>query len=123
MIEVHELGMCEAVLQAVERRAAGRQVDSIRLRVGTLHRVVPEAMDQAFELVAAGTVAEGATIDLVTVPARTSCRSCGEQAEVEEPDALCPPCGSTDVDLEGGDELTLESLELATAGSPSGPPG
>ena len=37
---LHELGLCEGVLQAVERRAAGRRVTRVRVRVGAQHRVV-----------------------------------------------------------------------------------
>jgi hydrogenase nickel incorporation protein HypA/HybF len=65
---VHEVGLCEALLDAVERRAAGRRVLGVKFRVGEQHRVVDEALDQAFELVAAGTVAEGAHVELEVVP-------------------------------------------------------
>ena len=65
---MHELGLCEGLLDAVERRAAGRKVLGVRFRVGEDHRVVGEALDQAFAMLAAGTVAEGAEIDLVQVP-------------------------------------------------------
>jgi hydrogenase nickel incorporation protein HypA/HybF len=65
---VHEVGLCESLLDAVERRAAGRRVLGVKFRVGEQHRVVDEALDQAFELVAAGTVAEGAEVELEVVP-------------------------------------------------------
>jgi hydrogenase nickel incorporation protein HypA/HybF len=65
---MHEIGLCESLLDAVERRAAGRKVLGVKFRVGEQHRVVDEALDQAFELVAAGTVAEGAAVELVVVP-------------------------------------------------------
>jgi hydrogenase nickel incorporation protein HypA/HybF len=65
---MHEIGLCESLLDAVERRAAGRKVLGVKFRVGEQHRVVDEALDQAFELVAAGTVAEGAVVELVVVP-------------------------------------------------------
>jgi hydrogenase nickel incorporation protein HypA/HybF len=65
---MHELGLCEGLLDAVERRAVGRRVLGVRFRVGEDHRVVGEALDQAFALVATGTVAEGAEVDLVIVP-------------------------------------------------------
>jgi Zn finger protein HypA/HybF involved in hydrogenase expression len=71
--------MCESILDAVERRAAGRRVTRVRVRIGTLHRVVEPALDQAFSLVSGGTAAGGAT----------------------------------EIDLSGGDELTLESIQLA----------
>ena len=64
---MHEIGLCAAVLAAVERRAVGRRVSEVTLRVGAAHRVVPESMRQAFELVSAGTVADGATLTLVGV--------------------------------------------------------
>ncbi|MCW2913604.1 MAG: hydrogenase expression/synthesis HypA [Actinomycetia bacterium] len=65
---MHEIGLCEALLDAVEKRAAGRQVTGLRVRIGTRHRVMEPALAQGFELVAAGSVADGAAIELVTVP-------------------------------------------------------
>ncbi len=64
---MHELGLCEEILEAVERRAAGRRVARVRLRVGELHHAVEPALAQAFELVAEGSVAEGAALDLAMV--------------------------------------------------------
>jgi Zn finger protein HypA/HybF involved in hydrogenase expression len=65
---MHEIGYCEAILGAVERRAAGRRVTRVKVRIGDLHAVAEPALAQSFELVAAGSVADGAAIDLVTVP-------------------------------------------------------
>lgn len=65
---MHEMGLCESLLDAVERRAAGRRVLGVKFRVGEQHRVVDEALDQAFAMLAVGTVAEGATVVLETVP-------------------------------------------------------
>jgi hydrogenase nickel incorporation protein HypA/HybF len=112
---VHEIGYCEAVLEAVERRAAGRQVARIGVRAGTLHRLVPEAFEQSFQLVAAGGVAEGATTEVVPVPATGVCSNCGNRFPTADPASTCPSCGGFDVDLEGGDELTLAWIEYADA--------
>jgi hydrogenase nickel incorporation protein HypA/HybF len=110
---VHEFGLCEGILGAVERRAAGRRVSRVRVRVGTLHQVVAPALDQAFAMVSAGGVAEDAGVDLVLVPATCRCRTCGHEGDAEDVLAVCAGCGSPDVELSGGDELTLESIELA----------
>jgi len=110
---VHEFGLCEAVLEAVERRAAGRPVARVKVRVGALQRVSAESFDQAFAFVSEGSVAHGAAIDLVTVPVVMACRSCGYRTESDDALAVCSSCGGTDLDLVGGDELTLESIELA----------
>jgi hydrogenase nickel incorporation protein HypA/HybF len=103
-----------------------------KVRAGALLRIVEPAMDQAFRLVAEGGVAEGAAIDLVVTPARVTCRACGHRDGTYDPLAVCPACGGGDVEVSGGDELVLESIEIAEArdvpgntrrdrGDPAGP--
>jgi hydrogenase nickel incorporation protein HypA/HybF len=110
---MHEIGLCEGILDTVCRRAAGRPVRGIRVRAGVRHGIVTESMDQAFTLVAQGTEAADATVDLITVPARLNCRACGAATDTLDLLAVCPGCGSDAVRLEGGDELVLESIEYA----------
>ena len=109
---MHELGLCEGILEAVERRAAGRRVTRVRVRVGAQHRVVSSAFDQSFALVAQGTVADGAAVDLVTVPVLVACQDCGHQGEATDALATCPVCRGLDLKFSGGDELILEAIHL-----------
>ncbi len=115
---MHELGLCEGVVQAVRARAAGRTVSRVALRVGAAHAVDEGSLRQAFELVAAGTEADGASLLVTTVPMQMSCAACGAEASSNDPLAVCPSCGSVEVALAGGDELTLESLTYAPVPSP-----
>lgn len=112
---MHEIGLCESVLAAVERRAQGRPVGAFTVRVGTLLRVVPEAFDQSLELVAAGSVAEGASAELVFMPVQGRCEDCGEAFESHDATPSCPRCGSVRIAREGGDELVLESIRYRPA--------
>jgi hydrogenase nickel incorporation protein HypA/HybF len=114
---VHEFGLCEGVLEAVQTRAAGRPVAGIRVRCGVRHAVDPDAMAQAFGLVATGTEADGAAVEVVTVPATVTCGDCGIASETADQLAVCPRCGGANVEITGGDELVLESLSYA---SPNG---
>jgi hydrogenase nickel incorporation protein HypA/HybF len=107
---VHEFGLCEGVLEAVQKRAAGRPVTGIRVRCGVRHAVDADSMAQAFGMVASGTEADGADVEVVTVPATVSCHGCGADSESADLLPVCPRCGSADVDVNGGDELTLESV-------------
>jgi hydrogenase nickel incorporation protein HypA/HybF len=110
---MHEYGLCEGVLDAVRERAGGRAVAGFRLRCGIKHAVDAEAMTLAFEVMAAGTEADGARIEIVIVPATLTCRTCGAGGDTTDMLALCPRCGSDDVQITGGDELTLESVSYA----------
>jgi hydrogenase nickel incorporation protein HypA/HybF len=62
--------------------------------------------------VSEGTVAAGAAVDLVVVPAAVGCADCGHQAEATDVLATCAACGGTDLEVAGGDELVLESIQL-----------
>ena len=70
----------------------------------------PESMAQAFSFVAAGTEANGAAVEVVTVPATVHCRDCGIDSESDDLLAVCPHCRGSNVDISGGDELVLESV-------------
>lgn len=108
---MHEMGYCEGVLEAVERRAAGRAVARVGVRIGAVHRVVADAFEQSFQLAAAGGPAENATTELVVVPVRGHCWDCRTDFDSPDPSPACPSCGSLDVAVEGGDEVVLEWLQ------------
>jgi hydrogenase nickel incorporation protein HypA/HybF len=109
---MHEIGMCEGLLDLIEEQAAGRRVTAVRVRVGARHAVVGEALDQAFALVANGTAVQDAVVDLVITPVTVDCRACDRRSESVDVLATCAYCGGGDVDLHGGDELVLESIQF-----------
>jgi hydrogenase nickel incorporation protein HypA/HybF len=112
---MHEIGLCEGVLAVALDAAAGEQVKRVRLRVGRLQGVVPEVMDQAWEMVSEGTLASGSRVELVDVAVEVRCRACGQDTEALAAPFNCGQCGSPDVEIVRGDELVVEEVEL-TAG-------
>ena len=112
---MHEYGLAEGVLATVRQRAGGRKVAGLRVRFGVRHAVDEESLAQAFSFVADGTEAAGAAVKLVTVPATLACRDCGLTAETTDVLAACPRCAGEDVEITGGDEMTLESITYEPA--------
>ncbi len=108
---MHELGLCTSIVDAIERRAGERPVAAVRVRVGLLHHVHPEAFELSFAVAAMGTVAEDASADLVLIPVQARCGSCGHSWLCDLVPVACPQCEAMQVDLTGGDELVLESIE------------
>ena len=108
---MHELGLCASIVDAVDRRAGDRPVARVRVRVGRLHHVHPEAFEQSFAVAALGTSAEGATAELVLLPVQARCPACGATWDCDEVPIGCLGCGSVGVEVTGGDELMLESIE------------
>jgi hydrogenase nickel incorporation protein HypA/HybF len=108
---MHELSITQSVVDAVCARAAGRPVHSVRLQIGSLTAVVPEAVRFCFDLVVEGTVAQGARLDIEQRPGAGHCRSCDADLVITDSILLCP-CGSADVAVTAGRELQILSMEV-----------
>ncbi len=108
---MHEWGFCEGILEAVRKRAAGRRVRRVKVRLGVLHRLERDAVQQGFSLAASGSEAQDAILDVDFIPARVRCRLCRHESAAADSMVVCSTCGGLDVEISGGDEMILESLE------------
>jgi hydrogenase nickel incorporation protein HypA/HybF len=109
---MHELAITQSVVETVTERTGATPVATVRLRVGRLSGVVPDAMRFCFELVAAGTPLEGAELEFEQPDGRGRCRTCGAEFVLADPILLCD-CGSADVEVLAGRELAVASVVLA----------
>jgi hydrogenase nickel incorporation protein HypA/HybF len=114
---VHELSIATAVVsqvdEAVRDRGGGRVV-SVRLRIGELAGVVPEALRFSFGLAGEGTVLADARLYVDTVPARARCAGCGRVSEVGVPPMLwCADCARPLSELLSGREMDIVEVVLA----------
>jgi hydrogenase nickel incorporation protein HypA/HybF len=114
---MHELSIAMRVIDLAEghlRAAGGGRVATIRLRVGRLAGVVPEALQAAIAMAAQGTPLAAAAVEVEDVPVRIWCPACEREVELPELVPLaCPKCGAQSGDVRAGDELELASLVLA----------
>ena len=117
---MHELSIAAAVVRIVCDHARGRPVARVELKVGHLRQVVPSSLAFAFELVAEGTLAEGAELAIEEVPPAGRCRTCGEETELDGFPLACARCGSFDLELLRGEELLVDCLELEEMGVMAG---
>jgi len=95
------------------RQAGASRVHTIRLRIGALSGVVPDALEFAFEALAPGTPAEGAKLAVEHVPARFWCATCTREFDSEDMLAECPECHNLSGELRAGREMELAALEIA----------
>jgi hydrogenase nickel incorporation protein HypA/HybF len=84
----------------------------VHLVIGKVSGVVPDAVRFCFDVVAVGSPVEGARLEIEEPPGEARCRGCAERFEVDGLIVLCP-CGCADVEVLGGDELLIRSVELA----------
>jgi hydrogenase nickel incorporation protein HypA/HybF len=115
---MHEFSIMQSALdQALgeARKAGAARVHQIRLRIGVLSGVAPDALRFAFEALTPGTCAEGAVLAIEEVPARFWCAACGREFVSGNLYAECPDCGVPSGELRAGRELELCSMEVDRA--------
>ncbi|WP_106403720.1 hydrogenase/urease maturation nickel metallochaperone HypA [Actinocorallia populi] len=118
---MHEMGLCDAIAEAVLKRAGGRRVRGVRVRISG-HPVDPEVIDQGYRLAAAGTPAADALLEVVQEPGTVRCRACGGGAPADDAVHLvaCPRCGGLDVEVAAGSGAVLESITVDEPAETSG---
>jgi hydrogenase nickel incorporation protein HypA/HybF len=112
---MHELSLTEALIELVEeesRKQGYSRVRAVYVEIGAMSTVEPEAMRFCFDAVTKGTIAEGATFGIVTVPGRGWCPDCATTVPVLERFAPCVECGNFCVQATSGDDLRLKELEV-----------
>ncbi len=108
---MHELALSEGVVQLIRERLGEQKVVRVRLEIGRLMAVVPEALQFCFVVCCRGTPLDGAELQIDEIPARGSCRACGAELRLDEAIPLCA-CGSADVAIVAGDALRIKEVEV-----------
>ena len=111
---MHELSICEHLLALVEQEARRHGVTRIirlRVEIGRLSCLEPEALRFAFDAMAPGTIAEAAKLQIDQPPIRATCKDCGTSIELESRFAPCTLCGSARLEVHRGEEMRFLEME------------
>lgn len=108
---MHELALMQSLVETVGEQVGDSQVAVVRLEVGQLTCVLPEALRFCFDVCARDTKLERATLEIVAVAARGRCRRCGEEQVLESVVTVCG-CGSHDLQVLSGQELRVREVEV-----------
>jgi hydrogenase nickel incorporation protein HypA/HybF len=115
---MHELAICQALLDQVERVARAQhaeRVAAVHVRCGVLAGVEPELLHRAYEVACAGTLAAGATLIIEDSPVRVYCPRCRSESSASAQRLVCRACGEWRTEVVAGHELLLMSVELIAA--------
>jgi len=112
---LHELSLILNLLRILDEQAAAHhfeKVRAVRLEVGKLSCVEPEALQLSFEVARKGTIAEEATLHITRVPGRAWCDACEEEFSVDTHFEPCPRCGAIGLWPSSGNDLRVAELEV-----------
>ncbi len=112
---MHELAITQAMIGLVKEHAEkvnANRVGRINLVVGEMTGFVDQCVQFYFDQMSVGTVMEGAELTFKRVPTTGRCRDCKQEFEIEQLDWTCPQCKGNNIQLIGGNELFVESIEV-----------
>lgn len=112
---MHEMSLAEGVVEladAAARREGARRIRRIFVDIGRLAAVEVDALKFCFEAVAAGTLAEGATLEIAEVPGAGWCPDCAQSVALEVIYGECPHCGGFRVQPTAGTEMRVREIEI-----------
>lgn len=99
-----------AIVDRAARDEGGGPVRVVHLRIGEMAGVSEDALRFAFDVMAKGTAAEGASLGVEKVPLQIRCMGCGADSNPADFVFLCPACGSRDIEIVGGREMEVDYI-------------
>jgi hydrogenase nickel incorporation protein HypA/HybF len=110
---MHEMSIAMNIIElasAAAQEEGAAAIERIELEIGTMAGLMVESLEFCFEAAARGTLAEGAVLDITSIPAKGRCLVCNEISVVDSLAAQCPHCGAYLLSLLTGKELTIKAI-------------
>ncbi|NBC35234.1 hydrogenase maturation nickel metallochaperone HypA [Novosphingobium sp. FSY-8] len=112
---MHEMAICESIRDILEEQAATQRftrVERVKLAIGALSGVEAEAIRFGFDVAMAGSVADGARLEIEDVPGTAWCLPCAVSVTIAARYDACPKCGSHQLQVTGGSDMTIREVEV-----------
>ena len=116
---MHEMSLLSDVVDIVIdacRELDIKRVTKVRLAVGVLRDVIDEFVPDLFARLTEGTIAQGARVELIRVPATARCGTCGCSVDIDLDNykrPICPQCGADrGFNIATGNEFMVLDIEV-----------
>ncbi len=112
---MHEMSIAEGLIQLLEQQAVAQnfsKVKTVWLEIGPLAAIESQALTFCFDAVSRHSLAEGARLEIIELPATGWCLGCSQAIIVQQRYDSCSHCGSYQVQITGGEELRIKELEV-----------
>ena len=89
---MHEMSIAQSLVDIFREemaKADAKSLKSVRLNIGQMSAIVPEALSFGFEVITAGTELEGAELKMEIIPLTGYCRTCKKDFTIKEYVFVC----------------------------------
>ena len=112
---MHEMSLCEGILQLIEEQAKNQKFNSVTnvwLEIGDLAGVEIESLLFCFDVITRNSIAHGANLNIINLPGNAWCMTCSKTVGVKQRYDQCPDCGSYQLQITSGDQMRIKELEV-----------
>jgi len=109
------------IAEATAKKYKAEKISEVLLEIGELTLIVPELLKRSFEIATAGTIAEGAYLNIQIIPGKLKCRDCNKISEVtitKEAQLTglqlfyCPLCKSNNTEVVDGKKANVKNIKI-----------
>lgn len=112
---MHEMSIAISIVSTLKDEMAlhpGMALKKVTLGIGELSGVEVESLRFSLEFALAEENWQGIEFEMTKTPLGARCRECGARFAAEASDFRCPRCGSDKFDIEAGQSVTIDSIEV-----------
>ncbi len=112
---MHEMSIAQSMIEIIReemRNNCAKSLKSVRIEIGTMSAIVPDSLSFCFELSIKETELEDAELIIDVIPLTGFCHSCEQTFEIKDYAFECFSCGSTNIEIIAGRELSITELEV-----------
>jgi hydrogenase nickel incorporation protein HypA/HybF len=111
---MHEIAIVESIIDIISTEMKNHnmaRVETIRLRIGEMSHIMPDALIFSFDVSSKGTPLEGAKLIIETVPTKGRCKGCGAEFTIKDIFDICPECDGISYEIISGKELEIAEFD------------
>jgi hydrogenase nickel incorporation protein HypA/HybF len=112
---MHEMSIAQSLIDILKEEMGkhdARTLKSVRLNIGQLSAIVPDALSFCWQVITEGTEMEGAQLHMDVIPLQGWCKTCEKEFEIENYAFECPLCGGTEIETIAGQDLSIVEMEV-----------
>lgn len=109
------------VAEATAKKYNAKKITEVLLEIGELTLIVPDLLRRSFEMATAGSIAEGAYLNIQIIPGKIKCRECNKISSVtltEEAQLTglqlfrCTFCDSPNTEVIDGKKANVKNIKI-----------
>lgn len=112
---MHELWLCQSILDTLNAKfpvGQAKCIKKVSLELGQLMAIDESALRFSFDVVTQKTVASGAELEIIVIPAIARCDFCNRESHLQQYGDSCQHCGSHALTIIQGEALRIKSMEV-----------